>query len=126
LQAECQGCELDQDELKLVSTLKEWIHVPNKYGEQLRLLQSGDLDIFSENSSVIHPENFLRMLGEEQKFNISFRHSSKPSVSNSHTCLIEMTTSPNSTCIGISEKSFIDARKDACKNALEYLRMVAQ
>jgi len=126
LQAECHGCELGQDEVKLVSTLKEWIHVPHKYGEQLRLLQSGNLDIFSENSSVINPENLLRMIGEEQKFEISFRHSSKPSNSNNHTCLIEMSTSPNSTCIGISKESFIDAQKDACRNALEYLRMAAQ
>jgi len=99
-----------------------FIELPNQYGDKLRSLQLGKLDIFSPNNDA---ENNLKMLSEEQNFKFSCRHSTKASISNNHCCIIEM-TDLNAKCVGFSTKSFIDAQNDSYKNALEYLRIVTQ
>jgi len=126
LQLECQGCQLNPDEARSVSSLDLLILLPHKYGDQITLLRDNYMHIFSENSKILDPINFLIMIGKEQKFEITFHHGSGKAPPGHHCCLIEMNTNKNAICVGFSENSFIDAKNDACKNALEYLRIVTE
>ena len=65
-------------------------------------------------------------IGEEQEFTVTYVDVEEKSKSDKFHCFVQMATNPVAVCFGVGEKSPTDARTDAAKNALEYLRIMTK
>ena len=117
---------LDQGGIYSVSNLLQHLKIPNKNGSKLKYLQDANLDLFSVESNLKDVEEYLEDIGEEQEFTITYVDVEEKSKSDKFHCFVQLATNPVAVCFGIGEKSAADARKDAAKNALEYLRIMTK
>lgn len=117
---------LDQGGLYSVSNLLQHLKIPNKHGSKLKSLQDPSLDLFSSDSKVKDFETYLNDIAEEQEFTVTYVDVEEKSKSDKFHCFVQMATNPVAVCFGIGEKSATDARTDAAKNALEYLRIMTK
>ena len=117
---------LDQGGLYSVSNLLQHLKVPNKHGSKLKSLQESSLDLFSTDSKVKDVEKYLTDIAEEQEFTVTYVDVEEKSKSDKFHCFVQMATNPVAVCFGIGEKSAAEARTDAAKNALEYLRIMTK
>ena len=62
----------------------------------------------------------------EQEFTITYVDVEEKSKSDKFHCFVQLATNPVAVCFGIGENSAADARIDAARNALEYLRIMTK
>ena len=119
---------LDQGGIYSVSNLLQHLKLPNKNGTKITSLQDPGLDICSSESTVADQdiEKYLQDIGDEQEFTITYVDVEEKSKSDKFHCFVQLATNPVAVCFGIGEKSAEDARIDAAKNALEYLRIMTK
>ena len=108
-----------------VSNLLQHLKVTNRHGSKLRSLQDPDLDLFSPDCTKDFAKS-LEEIAEEQEFMVTYVDVEEKSKSDKFHCFVQMATNPVAVCFGIGEDSAGDARKDAAKNALEYLRVMTK
>ena len=118
----------DQGGMYSVSNLLQHLKLPNKNGTKITSLQDPTLNIFCEESteSGKDMENYLQDIGDEQEFTITYVDVEEKSKSDKFHCFVQLATNPVAVCFGIGEKSAEDARYDAARNALEYLRIMTK
>ena len=111
-----------------MSNLLQHLKLPNKNGTKITSLQDPGLDIFSaeSDSAELEIEKYLQDIGDEQEFTITYVDVEEKSKSDKFHCFVQLATNPVSVCFGIGEKSAEDARIDAARNALEYLRIMTK
>jgi len=111
-----------------VSNLLQHLKLPNKNGTKITSLQDPTLNIFCEESteSGKDMEKYLQDIGDEQEFTITYVDVEEKSKSDKFHCFVQLATNPVAVCFGIGEKSAEDARYDAARNALEYLRIMTK
>ena len=100
--------------------------MPNKYGIKLKSLQDPSLDLFSPESQDKDVEKYLKEISEEQDFTVTYVDVEEKSKSNKFHCFVQISTNPVAVCFGVGEQSAADARIDAARNALEYLRVMTK
>ena len=71
-------------------------------------------------------EKYLDEIGEEQEFTITYVDVEEKSKSDKFHCFVQLATNPVAVCFGIGENSASDARIDAARNAIEYLRVMTK
>lgn len=118
----------DQGGMYSVSNLLQHLKLPNKNGTKITSLQDPTLNIFCEESteSGKDMEKYLQDIGDEQEFTITYVDVEEKSKSDKFHCFVQLATNPVAVCFGIGEKSAEDARYDAARNALEYLRIMTK
>ena len=118
----------DQGGMYSVSNLLQHLKLPNKNGTKITSLQDPSLNIFCEESteSGKDMEKYLQDIGDEQEFTITYVDVEEKSKSDKFHCFVQLATNPVAVCFGIGEKSAEDARYDAARNALEYLRIMTK
>jgi len=118
----------DQGGIYSVSNLLQHLKLPNKNGTKITSLQDPGLEIFSaeSNSAELEIEKYLQDIGDEQEFTITYVDVEEKSKSDKFHCFVQLATNPVAVCFGIGEKSAEDARVDAARNALEYLRIMTK
>ena len=116
----------EQGGLYSVSNLLQHLKIANKNGCKLKSLQDPSLHLFDPDSSVTDFEKYLDEIGEEQEFTITYVDVEEKSKSDKFHCFVQLATNPVAVCFGIGENSAADARIDAAKNALEYLRIMTK
>ena len=118
----------DQGGMYSVSNLLQHLKLPNKNGTKITSLQDPTLNIICEESteSGKDMEKYLQDIGDEQEFTITYVDVEEKSKSDKFHCFVQLATNPVAVCFGIGEKSAEDARYDAARNALEYLRIMTK
>ena len=116
----------DQGGLYSVSNPLQHLKLPNKYGIKLKSLQDPSLDLFSPESQDKDVEKYLKEISEEQDFTVTYVDVEEKSKSDKFHCFIQISTNPVAVCFGVGEQSAADARIDAARNALEYLRVMTK
>ena len=118
----------DQGGMYSVSNLLQHLKLPNKNGKKITSLQDPTLNIFCEESteSGKDMEKYLQDIGDEQEFTITYVDVEEKSKSDKFHCFVQLATNPVAVCFGIGEKSAEDARYNAARNALEYLRIMTK
>lgn len=116
----------DKGGLYSVSNLLQHLKITNKNGCRLKSLQDPSLDLFAADSSVKDFEEYLEEIGEEQEFTITYVDVEEKSKSDKFHCFVQLATNPVAVCFGIGEDSEADARIDAARNAIEYLRIMTK
>ena len=92
----------------------------------MKSLQDPNVDLSSIDSDGVGVEKYLEDIGEEQEFTITYVDVEEKSKSDKFHCFVQMATSPVAVCFGIGDKSAEEARVDAARNALEYLRIMTK
>ena len=70
--------------------------------------------------------SYLKEISEEQDFTVTYVDVEEKSKSDKFHCFIQISTNPVAVCFGVGEHSAADARIDAARNALEYLRVMTK
>ncbi|XP_069735612.1 RISC-loading complex subunit TARBP2 isoform X2 [Phaenicophaeus curvirostris] len=96
-----------------------WDSLRNSAGEKMLQLRSRALAPVGAGACAL-----LQELSEEQSFAISYLDIDALSLSGLHQCLVELSTQPATVCHGAAA-SRDDARAQAARNALQYLRIMA-
>ena len=123
------SCFLDQGGVYSVSNLLQHLKINNKNGDKLKSLQDENLNLFPSNddsNELKDVEEYLQDIGDEQDFTITYVDVEEKSKSDKYHCFVQLATNPVAVCFGIGEKSAKEARVDAARNALEYLRIMTK
>ena len=95
----------------------------------MKSLQDENLNLFPSNddsNELKDVEEYLQDIGDEQDFTITYVDVEEKSKSDKYHCFVQLATNPVAVCFGIGEKSAKEARVDAARNALEYLRIMTK
>jgi len=117
-----------QNQNRLKSPLNNLLplRIPDKFGRKLKSLHDPSLDLFSSDENAQKVEKYLEDIAEEQKFKVTYIDVEERSKSGKYHCFVQMTTNPATVCFGVGEKSAKEARIDAARNSLEYLRIMTR
>jgi len=100
---------------------KFYRHLKTKEGTKLGALQEKlEFDSSEENY------NLLEEISDEQGFCVTYVDVEERSKSGKFHCFVQLATSPVAVCFGIGINNAEEARHDAAKNALEYLRIMTK
>ena len=123
------SCDFSQQQVEDNEAKSCLLKINNKNGDKLKSLQDENLNLFPSNddsNELKDVEEYLQDIGDEQDFTITYVDVEEKSKSDKYHCFVQLATNPVAVCFGIGEKSAKEARVDAARNALEYLRIMTK
>jgi len=105
----------------LMQVSKFYRSLKTNQGTKLAGLQ--DMDEFPADTSSY---KLLDALSDEQGFHLTYVDVEERSKSGKFHCFVQLATNPVAVCFGIGVNDAKEARYDAAKNALEYLRIMTK
>ena len=115
-----------QKENGLKSALNDLLplRIKDKFGNRLKSLHDLSLDLYFSDANAQNVQEYLQNIAEEQGFKVTYIDVEERSKSGKYHCFVQMTTSPVTVCFGVGQISAEEARIDAARNTLEYLRIM--
>jgi len=101
---------------------KFYRNLKTKQGTKLGDLQNCKPDFVASEENY----NLLEEISDEQGFSVTYVDVEERSKSGKYHCFVQMATNPVAVCFGIGVNDATEARHDAAKNALEYLRVMTK
>jgi len=111
------------DDNGLMQVSKFYRNLKKSKGTKLAGLQETTGEEFEANADSY---KLLDALADEQGFSLTYVDVEERSKSGKFHCFVQLATNPVAVCFGVGVRDAKDARYDAAKNALEYLRIMTK